>query len=210
MMMSSNGNIFRVTGHLCGEFTGPGEFPTQRPVTRSFDVFFDICLYKRLSKQSRGWWFETQSRPLWRQCNDDIQYLWTRWRHLKWSDWSRKNSMWRLFFILLTVGSYSEGNLLVVYEMRRHFLPTSRSPTTTHFTVCILTRLHLELKKTRITGANDYHYNDVINCFLKHQPHGCLLKRLFWQIKENIKVPRHWPLWGEFTGDRWIPRTKGQ
>ena len=30
------------------------------------------------------------------------------------------------------------------------------------------------------------------------------------QIKENIKAPRHWPLWGEFTGDRWIPRTKGQ
>ena len=30
------------------------------------------------------------------------------------------------------------------------------------------------------------------------------------QIKENIKAPRHWPLWGEFTSDRWIPRTKGQ
>ena len=30
------------------------------------------------------------------------------------------------------------------------------------------------------------------------------------QIKEKIKSPRHWPLWGEFTGDRWIPRTKDQ
>ena len=30
------------------------------------------------------------------------------------------------------------------------------------------------------------------------------------QIKENIKAPRHWPLCGEFTGDRWIPRTEGQ
>ena len=29
------------------------------------------------------------------------------------------------------------------------------------------------------------------------------------QIIENI-APRHWPLWGEFTGDRRIPRTKGQ
>ena len=48
---SSNGNIFRVTGHLCGEFTGPGEFPAQRPVTRSFDVFFDLRLNKQLSKQ---------------------------------------------------------------------------------------------------------------------------------------------------------------
>ena len=42
------------------------EFPTQRPVTRSFDVFFDLCLNKRLRKQSQGWWFETLSWPLWR------------------------------------------------------------------------------------------------------------------------------------------------
>ena len=56
MMTSSNGNIFRVTGPLCGEFTGPGEFPTQRPVTRSYDVFFDLRLNKQLSKQSWGWW----------------------------------------------------------------------------------------------------------------------------------------------------------
>ena len=35
---------FRVTGHLCGEFTGPGEFPAQRPVTLSFDVFVDLKL----------------------------------------------------------------------------------------------------------------------------------------------------------------------
>ena len=46
-----------------------GEFPAQRPVTRSFDVFFDLRLNKRLSKQSWGWWFETLSRPLWRHCN---------------------------------------------------------------------------------------------------------------------------------------------
>ena len=52
----------------------PGKFPTQRPVTRSFDVFFDLRLNKRLSKQSRGWWFETLSRPLWRHRN----VLWQR------------------------------------------------------------------------------------------------------------------------------------
>ena len=47
----------------------PGEFPAQRPVTRSFDVFFDLRLNKRLSKQSWGWWFETPSCPLWRHRN---------------------------------------------------------------------------------------------------------------------------------------------
>ena len=72
MMTSSNGNIFRVTGHLCGEFTGPR---WQRPVTRSFDVFFDLRPNKRLSKQWWGWWFETQSYPLWRHCNEVKYWL---------------------------------------------------------------------------------------------------------------------------------------
>ena len=45
-----------------------GEFPAQRPVTRSFDAFFDLRPNKRLSKHWWGWWFETPSRPLWRHC----------------------------------------------------------------------------------------------------------------------------------------------
>ena len=63
--------IFRVTGpSLCaGNSPVAGEFPAQRPVTRSFDVFFDLRLNKRLSKQSWGWWSETPPRSLWRQCN---------------------------------------------------------------------------------------------------------------------------------------------
>ena len=52
----------------------PGEFPAQRPVTRSFDVFFDLRPNKRLSKQWWGWWFQTPSSPLWRHCNG-ISYL---------------------------------------------------------------------------------------------------------------------------------------
>ena len=56
-MTSSNGNIFRVTGHLV-----PGEFPAQRPVTRNFDVLFYLRLNKRLSKQSSGWWLEENAR----------------------------------------------------------------------------------------------------------------------------------------------------
>ena len=49
-----------------GEFTGP---PSQRPVTRSFGVFFDLRPIKRFSKQSLRWWFETPSGSLWRHCN---------------------------------------------------------------------------------------------------------------------------------------------
>ena len=62
--------VFRVTDPLCGKFTGPGEFPAQRPVTRSFNVFFDLRPNKRLSKQSWGWWFGTPSWSLWRQWHE--------------------------------------------------------------------------------------------------------------------------------------------
>ena len=55
---------------LCaGNSPATGEFPSQRPVTRSFDVFFDLHLNKRLSKKSRRQWFETSSCSLWRHCN---------------------------------------------------------------------------------------------------------------------------------------------
>ena len=53
----------------------PGEFPTQRPVTRSFDVYFDLRLNKRLCKQSWGWWFETLLCPLWRHGNGSTRLL---------------------------------------------------------------------------------------------------------------------------------------
>ena len=63
-----------------------GEFPAQRAVTRSFAVFFDLCLNERLSKQSRGWWFETPSRPLWRQCSD--RFTWRTWYECLYSSFS--------------------------------------------------------------------------------------------------------------------------
>ena len=55
---------------LCtGNSPVTGEFPAQRPVTRGFDVSFDLHMNKRLSKQSRRWWFETPSGSLCRHCN---------------------------------------------------------------------------------------------------------------------------------------------
>ena len=70
IMTSSNGNIFRVTGLCAGNSPVTGEFSSQRPVMRNIDVFCDLRVNKRLSKQSRSWWFETPSRSLWRHFND--------------------------------------------------------------------------------------------------------------------------------------------
>ena len=58
-----------------GNLPVTGWFPSQRPATRNFDVFFYLLLNKRLSKQSRRRWFETPSRPLWRHCYADINHL---------------------------------------------------------------------------------------------------------------------------------------
>ena len=54
-----------------GNSPGSGELPAQRPVTWSFDVFFDPRLDGRLSKHSWGWWLETPLCPLWRQSNGE-------------------------------------------------------------------------------------------------------------------------------------------
>ena len=65
---------------------GTGEFPTQRPVTRSFNVFFDLRPDKQLSKQWWGWWFETPSCPLWSKSDErkhNIFYM-----HLIISQWT--------------------------------------------------------------------------------------------------------------------------
>ena len=67
--------IFSVLLAFCvGNSSVTGEFLTQRPVTRCFDVFFDLRRNKRLSKQSWGEWFETPSCSLWHHCND-TQFL---------------------------------------------------------------------------------------------------------------------------------------
>ena len=61
---------FSVLLAICaGNSPVTAEFPARSPVTRSFHVFFDLRLNKRLIKQSWGWWFEMASRPLWRHCN---------------------------------------------------------------------------------------------------------------------------------------------
>ena len=63
MMTSSNGNIWRVTGPLCGEFTGHRWIPRTKASGAELWCFLLslLCLNKRLRKQWRGWWFETPS-----------------------------------------------------------------------------------------------------------------------------------------------------
>ena len=81
MMKPSNGNISALLALRAENSPVTDEFPSQRPVTRSFNVFVDLHLNKRLGKQSRGWWFETPSRSLWRHSNENSVKV--EWKNTK-------------------------------------------------------------------------------------------------------------------------------
>ena len=93
----------------------PGEFPTQRPVTRSFDVFFHLRPNKRLSKQWWGWWFVTQSCPLWRHRNELLFHAFSSIRGQQckgWSEcWIRDNWLGLKYFL------YNQVKHLIFYRI---------------------------------------------------------------------------------------------
>ena len=103
MMTSSNGNIFCVTGHLCVEFTGHRWIPRTKFSDAEFWCFFDLRLNKRLSKQSRSWWFETPSSSLWRYCNDMIpnENIWFSFEWLSLYG-TKRARCFRFFYHILT------------------------------------------------------------------------------------------------------------
>ena len=70
MMTPLNGKIFRITSSLWGNPLVTSGFPSWRPVTRIFDVFFDLHLNKQLSKHSRCRWFEILLCSLWHHRNE--------------------------------------------------------------------------------------------------------------------------------------------
>ena len=75
MMTSSNGNIFRVTGHLCGEFTGHRWISRTKASDAELWCFLWSAPEYMLNKQCWSWWFETPSSPLWRHCNVNEEVL---------------------------------------------------------------------------------------------------------------------------------------
>ena len=93
-----------------GNSLASGEFPTQRSVTRRFDVFFDMCLNKWLRKQSWGWWFETLSWPLW--CHCDVA------RDLKSAIYLQQNIMTKGNELILTIMNNVYGS----YECYHRFV----------------------------------------------------------------------------------------
>ena len=71
-------HFLRYWPFLRGIYRSPVNSLHKGPVTRSFDIFFDLCLNKWLSKQSWGWWFEMPSCSLWCHFNDEIYLNWNK------------------------------------------------------------------------------------------------------------------------------------
>ena len=105
MMTSSNGNIFRVTGLLCGEFTGHRWIPRTKSSDAELWCFLWSVPEPQLSKQWRRRWLETPSRSLWLHCNV-LQFI----------------SNWRAFFMLL-LHSLNKG--LWTNKLKHTSSPTS-------------------------------------------------------------------------------------
>ena len=130
MMTSSNGDIFHVTGPLCGEFTGHRWIPGTKASDAELWCFLlsDLRRNKRLSKQSWRLWFETPSRPLWRHCNVEYRrfdIVYRRNNRLK--QWLRLNDThtrfqftrsfsWSslLFPLLLSLHYYNNCNIVII------------------------------------------------------------------------------------------------
>ena len=100
-----------------------GEFLAQRPVTRSFDVFFDLRPNKRLSKQSRGWLFLDQilSQNLSANIKTNTHWINILKAWAKWSSWWWRHFQTyfldRMFCILIQKSqSFVPWSLMAIYK----------------------------------------------------------------------------------------------
>ena len=130
-MTSSNGNNFRVTGRCAGNSPVAGEFPAKMPVTRGFDVFFDLRLNKRFNKQSWGWWFETPSRPLsWPAEWHVLFSVYVIKSFNEFPEWSQKHNMFFAALSYRTVRLCEETVFIPLYW--KHFISENWKFTTIH------------------------------------------------------------------------------
>ena len=135
-----------------------GEFPSQRPVTRNFDVFFDLLPNNRLSKQSWGWWFETQSRSLWCQRNDHSS-------DDTWDWWRLKSTPYR-YVIMCMIGT-RRAKCIIINEIHRvgHLYSKTRK---TLFSICTVICYQMT---TQISKSNKFfkQVTDIVTRFARYK-----------------------------------------
>ena len=190
MMKPSNGNIFRVTGHLCGEFTGDVIMGAMASQISSLTIVYST-VYSGADQRK---YQSSASLPFVREIhrwpvNSPHKGPVTR----KMFPFDDVVMLFRPQYVNQMCGSYRS-------EVQTWTNIDQPLPPTIRVLIAGTWKWTLRWRHNERHGVSN------------HQPHDCLLNQPFIQaqIKENIKAARHWPLCWEFTGDRWIPRTKGQ
>ena len=149
------------------------EFPAQRPVTRSFDVLFDLCLNKRLSKPWQGWWFETLSRPLWRHRNEyplkDLS-----------KDFMSLEAAWLLFRVLLWLWYM----FVVSTAMLSKYLSNTKSMILLHYIDVIMSTVASQITSLAVVYSSVYLDANQ----RKHQSSASL--DFVWGIHRDRWIPR--------------------
>ena len=144
---------------------------------RSFDVFFDLRLNKRLSKQSWGWWFETLSHPLWRHCNKLLEPL------CKFLYTLQTSTQEHWFCIKLCI-TYHPWQL----KAKSNFLDISwKKNSACKMRMCNIKLVQQKLANPQcaskclyvITSNTSHWRHNDHDGVSNHQPHGCLLNCLF-------------------------------
>ena len=126
MITSSNGSIFLVTGPLCGEFTCHRWIPHTKASDGQLWCSLNLRMNKRLSKQSWGWWSETPSCSLWRQCNDVGDFCNMLWiTHIPYdaSDATLKNTLCEYIIIFVTNVFNNRLDILNKTILNKAYLP---------------------------------------------------------------------------------------
>ena len=154
------------------------EFSAQKPVTRDFDVFFDLHLNKRLSKQSWGWWFDAQSRPLWRHCNG-LQLYFLTFHSIIYDQWTFHRRRWWIYiyiYIYIFIFNAILYQLSTIQTLSIHFKTFNHNDVTWELsrlqspasTTIIKTPHYWPPFCDRIPLVNG-HYNDVIMTAMSSQ-----------------------------------------
>ena len=182
-----------------------GEFPSQRPVTRSCGVFFDLRLNKRLCKQLLGWWFEVPLGSLLHHCNNE----WLDTSQICLSHESENHDRFRpsysriLSFLvtdseLRTLPSMLGTKIMAIVTNNAH-KPAARAILDSFCPSNCITKRWRQ-KSLPLRWRHNGHYS-VSN----HQPHHCLLNRLIGcRSKKTSKLrvtglcAGNWPGTGEF------------
>ena len=177
-----------------------GGFPLQTPATRSFNIFFDLCMNKRFSKQSKRRRFEAPPSILWRHCTLVAISSQKRMQLANWNaDHTSSNKM--------------------VEKISRDFETLTELLITNFFMLCLLSRSYhilvfmLYMTMVSPTGISIANVIKCMKCIgrMHFVPQGyCYhIDKESMMASSNGNIFRvTGPLCGEFTGLRWIPHTK--